>query len=167
MSHTPRLLQRLAYPTYFDDLVLAEAAANNLDPLLVFALIRQESLFDPAARSYAQAIGLMQIVPATGEWIALRLNWPDFAPEQLVRPYLNVRFGAWFLAQGLNAFQGDVFAALAAYNSGLAAPRRWLDAASGDPDLFVETIDYPQTLHYVQLIYQHYTLYRHIYQPDA
>lgn len=167
VGNAPLFLRRLAYPTYFDDLVLAEAAANNLDPLLVFALIRQESLFEPVARSYAQAIGLMQIIPSTGEWIALRLGWRDFAPEQLTRPYLNVRFGTWFLAQGLDSFQGDVFAALAAYNSGLTAPRRWLDAASGDPDLFVETIDYSQTLHYVQLIYQHHALYRQIYQPDS
>lgn len=167
IGDTPRLLQRLAYPTYFDDLVLAEAAANNLDPLLVFALIRQESLFEPDARSYAEAIGLMQIIPSTGEWIALRLGWRDFAPDQLVRPYLNVHFGTWFLAQGLNAFQGDVFAALAAYNSGMATLKRWLDAANGDPDLFVETIDYSQTLHYVQLIYQHHALYRQIYQPGS
>ena len=131
-----------------------------------FALIRQESLFESSARSYAQAIGLMQVIPSTGEWIAHRLDWPDFAPTHLTRPYLNVHFGTWYLAQGLNAFQGDLFAALAAYNSGLASPSRWLDAAGGDPDLFVETIDYSQTRHYVQLIYQQHALYRQIYQPQ-
>jgi soluble lytic murein transglycosylase len=144
---TPRFLQQLAYPIYFDDLVLAEAAANNLDPLLIFALIRQESLFEPGVRSYAQAIGLMQIIPSTGEWIALQMEWQDFVPAHLTRPYLNVHFGA-----------------LAAYNSGIAAPSRWLDVAGDDSDLFVETIDYSQTLHYVQLIYQHHAFYRRIYQ---
>jgi len=165
IGSVPRFLQQLSYPTYFDDLVLVEAAANHLDPLLIFALIRQESLFEPGVRSYAQAIGLMQIIPSTGEWIALRLGWKDFTPAHLMYPHLNVHFGTWFLVQGLNTFQGDIFAALAAYNSGIAAPGRWLDAAGGDPDLFVETIDYSQTLHYVQLIYQHHTLYRQIYQP--
>lgn len=160
----PHFLQRLAYPTFFDDLVLVEAAANNLDPLLVFALIRQESLFESGVQSYAQAIGLMQIIPSTGEWIALRLEWKDFDSTHLTRPYLNIHFGTWFLAQGLDTFRGDVFAALAAYNAGIAAPGRWLDAAGGDPDLFVETIDYSQTFHYVQLIYQHHALYRQIYQ---
>jgi soluble lytic murein transglycosylase len=164
ISHAPRFLQRLVYPIYFDDLVLAEAAANDLDPLLLFALIRQESLFEPGARSYAQAIGLMQIIPSTGEWIALRLAWEDFAPRYLVRPYLNVRFGTWFLAQGLNTFEGDVFAALAAYNSGVATPSRWLKGAGGDPDLFVEAIDYSETARYVRLIYQQHALYRQIYQ---
>lgn len=159
----PRFLQRLAYPVYFDDLVLKEAAANNLDPLLVFALIRQESLFAAGVSSYAQAIGLMQIIPPTGEWIALRLGWEDFVPAQLTRPHLNIHFGTWFLDQGLSAFHGDVFAALAGYNAGIGAPGRWLAAAGSDPDLFVETIDYSQTLHYVQLIYQHHTLYRRIY----
>lgn len=167
ISKAPRFLQRLVYPIYFDDLVLAEAAANGLDPLLVFALIRQESLFQPGVRSYAEAIGLMQIIPATGEWIALRLGWKDFAPEHLTRPHLNVHFGTWFLVQGLNTFQGDVFAALAAYNSGITAPSRWLDASGDDPDLFVETIDYSQTLHYVKLIYQYHALYRQIYQPGT
>jgi len=167
ISDAPYFLQRLAYPIYFDDLVLAEAAANDLDPLLIFALIRQESLFESSAQSYAQAMGLMQIVPSTGDWIALRLGWEDFAPEHLTRPYLNLHFGTWYLIQGLNAFQGDVFAALAAYNSGIAAPGRWLDASGDDPDVFVETIGYSQTMHYVQLIYQHHALYRHIYQTGS
>lgn len=164
IQDAPRFLQRLIYPTYFDDLLLTEAAARNIDPLLIFALIRQESLFEPDIQSYAQAIGLMQIVPSTGDWIALRLGWEDFAPHHLARPYLNIYFGTWFLAQGLDAFQGDVFAALAAYNAGLAASAQWFDVAGDDPDLFVETIEYSQTLHYVQLIYQHHALYRQIYQ---
>jgi soluble lytic murein transglycosylase len=165
MGSAPRFLQHLAYPTYFGDLVLVEAATHNLDPLLVFALIWQESLFEPGARSYAAAIGLMQIIPSTGEWIALRLRWDDFAPTHLTRPYLNVHFGTWYLVQALNVFQGDIFAALAAYNAGISAPSRWLNVAHGDPDLFMETIDYSQTLHYVQLIYLHHALYRQIYQP--
>jgi soluble lytic murein transglycosylase len=165
MGSAPRFLQHLAYPTYFEDVVLVEAATHNLDPLLVFALIWQESLFEPGARSYAAAIGLMQIIPSTGEWIALRLRWDDFSPTHLTQPYLNVRFGTWYLAQALNVFQGDIFAALAAYNAGISAPSRWLNVAHGDPDLFMETIDYSQTLHYVQLIYQHHALYRQIYQP--
>ncbi len=167
ITDAPHFLRRLAYPTYFDDLVLAEAAANNLDPLLVFALIRQESLFESGARSYAGAVGLMQIMPSTGDWIALRLGWEAFAPQHLTRPHLNIRFGTWFMAQALNAFRGDVFAALAAYNAGMAAPSRWLDVSGEDPDIFVETIEYAQTLHYVKLIYQHYALYRQIYQPDS
>jgi len=84
IENAPSLLQHLAYPTYFDDLVLVEAAAYNLDPLLVFALIRQESLFEPGARSYAAAVGLMQIIPSTGEGTSL----PPWQPTTLalVRP---------------------------------------------------------------------------------
>ncbi|MFZ5919106.1 MAG: tetratricopeptide repeat protein [Chloroflexota bacterium] len=162
----PHFLLRLIYPIYYADLVLAEAAESNLDPLLLFALMRQESLFSPDVASYAQAIGLMQIIPSTGEWIALRLRWQDFVAAHLTRPYLNIHFGAWFLAQALDTYQGNVFAALASYNAGMAAPARWLEGNGGDPDLFVETIDFSQTLHYVQLIYQHHTLYRQIYQSD-
>jgi soluble lytic murein transglycosylase len=164
ISDAPWLIQHLAYPIYFGDLVLSEAAAQNLDPLLVFALIRQESLFNSTVRSYAAAVGLMQIIPSTGEWIAFRLGWEGFTPDHLTRPYLNVHFGTWFLAQALDAFQGDVFAALAGYNAGLAAPGRWMEVADGDPDLFVETIDYSQTVNYIRLIYKHQALYRLIYQ---
>ena len=164
ISDAPWFIQYLAYPIYFGDLVLSETAARNLDPLLVFALIRQESLFNSRVRSYAAAVGLMQIIPSTGEWIAFRLGWEGFTPDQLTRPYLNVHFGTWFLAQALDAFRGDVFAALAGYNAGLAAPRRWMEVADGDPDLFVETIDYSQTVSYIRLIYEHQALYRLIYQ---
>ena len=94
----PRFLQELAYPTYFADLVEAEAEAQGLDPLLFYALIRQESLFEPGARSYAAAQGLMQIIPSTGEWIAQQLSWPDYQPAHVYRPYINVKFGIYYLA---------------------------------------------------------------------
>jgi soluble lytic murein transglycosylase len=164
VSEAPRFLQRLAYPLYFDDLVLAEAQANDLDPLLLFALIYQESLFEGWATSWAGAQGLTQVIPPTGEWIALQLRWPDYQAEHLYRPYLNVKFGAWYLARQLHDFENNLFAALAAYNGGPGNAARWLElVGSGDEDLFVESISKAETELYVKKVYEHYARYRALY----
>ncbi len=165
VSPVPRFLQRLAYPLYFDDLVLAEAQANGFDPLVLFALIHQESLFEGSATSWAGAQGLTQVIPATGEWIALQLRWQDYQAEHLYRPYLNVKFGAWYLARQLRDFGNSLFVALAAYNGGPGNARRWLElAGDGDEDLFVESISNAETQLYVKRVYEHYAMYRELYE---
>ena len=167
VSQAPRFLQRLVYPLYFDDLVLAEAEANGFDPLVLFALIHQESLFEGWATSWAGAQGLTQVIPPTGEWIALQLRWPDYQAEHLYRPYLNVKFGAWYLARQLRDFENNLFAALAAYNGGPGNAARWLElAGDGDNDLFVESISNAETRSYVEKVYEHYAMYRALYSTQ-
>ena len=163
VHEAPLFLQQLAYPVYFDDLVVEEAQANRLDPLLLFSLIRQESRFDGWATSTANAIGLTQIMPSTGEWIAYKLGFRGYRADYLHRPYLNVKFGAWYLARQLEDFEGDLFAALAAYNSGPNRARRWLEGTGGDDDLFVETIPMAEPRRYVKEVYEHYVMYRALY----
>jgi len=160
----PSFLQRLAYPIYFEELVIAEAQANALDPLLLFAVVRQESLFEPYAASWAGARGLTQIIPATGEWIAPHLGWPEYRPEDLDKPYVNVKFGAWYLAHQIQDF-GNVFAALAAYNAGPGNAIRWLSAEDeSDDDLFVEGITFAESRLYVKRIYEYYSTYNALYR---
>jgi soluble lytic murein transglycosylase len=160
----PSFLQRLAYPVYFEELVIAEAKANALDPLLLFAVIRQESLFEPYAASWAGARGLTQIVPATGEWIAPRLGWPEYRPDDLDKPYVNVKFGAWYLAYQIQDF-GNIFAALAAYNAGPGNAIRWLSAEDeSDDDLFVEGITFAESRLYVKRLYEYYFAYDALYR---
>jgi soluble lytic murein transglycosylase len=159
----PRLIQRLAFPTYFSELVLAECATYNLDPLLMFALIRQESVFDAEATSWAGAVGLTQVMPSTGEWIAEMMAWPGYSQEMLQRAYLNVKFGAWFLARIMEQNGGDVMASLAGYNGGPARAQGWQEQAGGDPDLFVEVIARDEPQRYVRLIYRHYDMYVRLY----
>ncbi len=165
-SSAPRYLMRLAYPTYYADLILDHAARNGLDPLLVFALVRQESRFDPVAGSRAGALGLMQIIPPTGEWVALQLGERGFRREDLLRPIVNVRFGAWYLARQMRDFGGDPLAALAAYNGGPGYARLWLSRMQEyDPDLFVETIPVAETQTYVKAVLAQFAVYRAVYQP--
>ncbi len=164
VRQAPVAVQRLAYPTYFDDLVQAEAQANDIDPLLLLALIRQESLFEPDATSYADARGLAQVIPATGDWIASRLPWPGYRTDDLYKPYVSVKFGAWYLAQQLDRFDGDVAVALAAYNGGPGNAAHWRERlALPDEDLFVEDITAAQSQLYVKQIYRHYAIYRELY----
>ncbi|MBN1936998.1 MAG: tetratricopeptide repeat protein [Anaerolineae bacterium] len=159
----PRLIQRLAFPTCFSDLVLSESGAYGIDPLLMFALIRQESVFDEQVTSWAGAIGLTQVIPTTGQWIAEMMPWPQYEQRLLSRPYVNVKFGAWFLSRILDQTDGDVMSALAGYNGGPANGVYWLEKSNGDPDLLVEIINYDEPQRYVREIYRHYDVYVYLY----
>ncbi len=159
----PAFLARMRYPTYFSDLILRYAEQYNLDPLFVFAIIEQESLFEGFATSTASAQGLMQIWPPTGEDIAARLNWPEYHVSDLQRPVVNVAFGTWLLRDELNRFDDDKYAVLAAYNAGSGRAMDWQQKSGGDPDLFVEIIDLSEPRVYVQSIFEHYAMYRAIY----
>jgi soluble lytic murein transglycosylase len=159
----PRLVQRLAYPAHYPDLVLAESASRDLDPLLLYALIWQESVFDAQVASWAGAVGLTQIMPSTGQWIAEMTAWPQYDETLLRRAYLNVKFGAWFLDRLLDQADGDVFTALAGYNGGPGLARGWQERSGGDPDLLVEIIPKTETQRYLRAIYRHYDMYHRLY----
>ncbi len=162
----PLLIGRLAYPIYYNDLILPLAEEYGFDPRLQFSLVRQESLYESFARSGAAAQGLSQVIPDTGAWIAEQLQWPDYENEDLYKPYVGLNFGAYYLSQQLKAFDGDVHAALAAYNAGPGNAARWHEVAGSDLDLFHDTIDFWETRTYVERIYAGYDIYTHLYQPQ-
>jgi len=163
----PLVVQHLAYPLAYADLLSAEAGARNLDPLLLAALIRQESLFEPAAESYAGARGLGQVMPATGEGIARSLAMTDFVLDDLYRPWVSVRFGAYYLSIQLHRFDNQILIALAAYNGGPGNTLRWLAAAGDDLDLFVEVITASQSRLYLQRVYEQYLTYERLYRTPG
>lgn len=159
----PGFIARLRYPTYYADLVIPNSAAYELDPLLVFSLIRQESLFEGFATSFAAAQGLMQIIPDTGEWIATQLGWPDYQNSDVYRPYVNVAFGTYYLRFVMDSLDGLPYAALAGYNGGPGNAAQWLSISGPDLDLFVQTITFDETRRYVRRIYEQYSVYRELY----
>jgi soluble lytic murein transglycosylase len=159
----PRFVARLAYPAYYRGLVEAAAAEFGIDPLLVLAMIRQESLFESFAESWAAAQGLMQIIPSTGEYIARQLDWPNYRNDDLYKPYVSVRFGTYYLAQQLAAFDAKPFVALSAYNGGPGNASRWYQIAPDSPDLYLEVITLSEPRRYIQRIYAHYHYYRALY----
>lgn len=159
----PPYLARMRYPAFYSDLVLPEAQARGIDPLLLFALIRQESLFDRYATAAAGEKGLTQVIPSTADYIARQLAWPNYQPTVLFRPYASVAFGAYYLWEQLNRFDFNPPVALAAYNAGPGNAAAWLETAGSDPDLFMEAIAFSGTRLYVQRIYEHYQVYRQLY----
>ena len=163
-ANAPPFLARLAYPLAYEELVLSEALDEDLPPLLLFALIRQESLFEGFATSTAYAHGLMQVIPSTGAAIAAQLGWPPgYESEDLYRPIVSLRFGAWYLARQRDAFGGRLDVALAAYNGGPGNASTWLAAAGDDPDLFLEMVTLGETRLYLQRVREHYAIYTRLY----
>jgi soluble lytic murein transglycosylase len=159
----PSYIARLRYPVYYKDLVLTYSEQYNLDPLLIFALIRQESLYQSFATSFAYAQGLMQIIPDTGLWVAQQLQWPNYQNSDLYRPYVNVAFGTFYLDWVLGVVDNYPYAALAGYNGGPGNAQHWLEISGPDIDRFVQTIDFEETQLYVTRIYEQYNIYRHLY----
>jgi len=155
---------RYCYPLGFWEIVDREAARRAIDPLLVVALIRQESLFDREARSSANAIGLMQILPATGERLAVESGSPSFSAEQLYDPARNISLGTAYLQTLGERYGGNQPRMLAAYNAGEAAVDKWQRRYPDvDDDEFVESISYRETRGYVKRVLQNRRLYGALY----
>jgi soluble lytic murein transglycosylase len=162
---SPMALMQM-YPRHYRTMIEAAAKEFNLDPYLLYAIVRQESLFEGDATSSASAHGLMQIIPSTGKEINDQLKWSsDYSARDLSRPYVNVRFGAYYLARMLKMFDGDVYAALAAYNAGASRAAAWRERAKNDPDLFLTEITLSEPLTYIERITENYAMYRMLYAP--
>lgn len=160
----PAYFNHLRYGLYYHDLIINEAEKYGLDPLFMFSVIRQESLFEGFVRSTAGAHGLMQIIPATGQQIATELNWPPlFDSEDLYRPLVSVRFGSYYLHKTRDMLGGNVYGGLAAYNAGPGNALVWNQLAGNDPDLLLEIIRFEETRNYIRYIYEIYSAYRSIY----
>lgn len=157
----PRLLRQLVYPTYFADLIVPYAETHKFDPALFFGLVRQESSFNPMSYSSAQARGLSQVIPATGQGIARALSVQDFQQDDLFKPYVSVRFGTYYLGSVLDSFDGNIFYALMGYNGGPGNARRW---EKPDLDAAVESITYAETHLYVRTVYDQYREYVDVYR---
>jgi soluble lytic murein transglycosylase len=160
----PKYFNHIRFGTYYRSLVVSLAQAQEFDPLLLFSLIRQESMFEGHISSSAGAIGLMQIMPATGQEIADQLGWPSgYDTSDLYLPAINVPLGIQYLARQRAYFGGNVTAALASYNAGAGNVANWLSLANNDNDLFVELIRYDETRNYVMQITEFLNIYQMIY----
>ncbi|HTW79003.1 MAG TPA: transglycosylase SLT domain-containing protein [Terracidiphilus sp.] len=149
----PLAYWHILYPEPYWDTIKAESAKNNLDPYLVASLIRQESEFDPSVISYANAYGLMQLIPVVGRAMAREEGLTHFQTFQLLDPETNIRLGTRYLRQMLDHFGGVEEYALAAYNAGDYRVADWQAAGPYHGiDEFVESIPFTQTREYVEAI---------------
>lgn len=160
----PAYFSHIRYGLYFSSLVSTEAGAKNLDPLFIYSVIRQESLFEGFADSNANARGLMQVIPSTGAQIASELGKPlDYTEDDLYRPYVSILFGTHYLAKNRTLFNGDLYATLAAYNGGPGNALEWKELSGDDPDLFVESVRFEESRTYIRHIYEMFVIYRRLY----
>ena len=146
---------RARYPLEYEQLVRSNARNHDLDPALVAAVIYAESRFDPNARSDAGAIGLMQLLPDTAEFIARKTGGKDFVVADLRDPEINVRYGTWLLGYLRDRYDGDLTATLAAYHAGPGNVDEWRRTGAG--------IAFPATASYVREVERMRDVYRKAY----
>ena len=171
LSHVPTeanaWLWAAAYPRPYDEAVRAATAERALPDDYLYAIMRQESAYDPNAVSYADAIGLLQLVPATARRIAENIGIRPFDRARIFEPETNIRLSAAYHASLLRAFGDQWPLAIAAYNAGGPRVRRWLSSIHDD-DLarFVERIPVDQTRNYLRRVISHIARYQYLRDPS-
>ncbi|NUQ75490.1 MAG: DNA recombination protein RmuC, partial [Polyangiaceae bacterium] len=155
------------YPRPYAEPVRALEEQYGLPKGILYALMRQESAFDPAAKSPADAVGLMQLIPPTATRVAAELSMP-YDPAALTSPEVSLKLGAHYFAKLLKMFQGSVTLASAAYNAGPKAVSHWLaTGADNDADLWVARIPYDETRNYVARVAGNLSRYQWLEGGDA
>ncbi|PPD24284.1 MAG: lytic murein transglycosylase [Methylomonas sp.] len=153
----------LRFPLYYTDKIQFQADKRELEPAIVFGLIRQESIFDSHAESAAGAKGLMQIMPGTGKHIAHQLKEKWHSQASLYDPDTNIRYGTYYFRELLDRFNGHFALATAAYNAGPGRVKEWLKDSSALPaDIWVATIPFKETRKYVSSVLTYAVIYQHL-----
>jgi soluble lytic murein transglycosylase len=152
------------FPYKYREYVDTYSAQYNLDPLFVLAVIKTESKFDEDAKSHKNAVGLMQITVATGEWAAKEMGYSTFSKENLYDEEYNIRMGCWYLRRLSDTFDGDLDLAVAAYNAGPTNVQSWLQnekySSNGKS---IDYIPFGETKKYVDKVNAYYHIYEYFY----
>ena len=154
---------RWVYPFPDRAIINREARLAGLDPRLVAAVIKVESNFNPVAVSQKGAIGLMQIMPKTAQWVAKTNNWP-LVTSQLFEPSSNIKIGTWYLGYLFRQFNGLTLT-IAAYNGGRSNVSQWQSQLSSRQGFDYNRIPFPETRQFVQRVLFAYQFYRWLYGP--
>ena len=166
-KRAPLEFWRLSYPRPYSDTVNSAAAEFNVDPLLIWAVMREESRYDPEAVSWVGARGLMQIMPTTQTGIAERLG-ENIPPGDAFTPQANIRMGASYLRLMTDYFKGDLELAIMAYNGGAASVESWLeDPRVSNRDDLLRWIGFGETREYLERVALSYRVYQELYAGGA
>lgn len=158
----------LRFPVTYISEVQNNASLQQLEPALVFGLMRQESMLDKNAQSPVGARGLMQIMPETGRQIAKKLNEPWRTASSLFEPDTNIKYGTFYYKQMLNRFNGNFALAAAAYNAGPNRVDKWLPSDKQMPaDIWIETIPFKETRKYVTSVLSYTLIYSQRLQQNT
>jgi soluble lytic murein transglycosylase len=164
-SGVPHRFWEILFPLNYWETIKSEAEKRQIDPYLMASIIRQETGFEPTTVSNADAIGIMQIMPAEAATIAANAGLPAPTREQLFDPKINIAIGVAEFSQKLATEHGNTTLAIAAYNAGEDAVGRWAaQTPLDDEDLFVESIPFAETRLYVKTVSRNRFEYRRIYE---
>lgn len=157
-----------AYPRPFPSTVLELTRQYNMNPYLLWALIIVESDMNPDAISRADAYGLMQVIPKTGDRVAWELGETSFGIHDLLDPHVAIRYGAWYMGELIHKFHNQESLGLASYNTGPHRVARWLDwrGSELDYDEFLETIPFPGAHNYHKRILRYAATYQMLYERE-
>ncbi len=158
------VLPGFIFPMKYKDLVIEKSVQHNVDPLLVFSIMKAESKFNPNAISRRGAKGLMQIMDKTGEWAAQEMQIPDFTKDQLFDPATNINIGCWYVAKLLSQYDGDIPTLLAAYNAGTGNVYKWRNNKDFSSDgVTLDYIPFGETRTYIEKVNMNLKFYRYLY----
>ncbi|GMA51596.1 transglycosylase [Alicyclobacillus contaminans] len=173
---TSNTFWRWMYPISYQSIIQSAAHTASVDPLLVASVIHVESKYKSEDVSHAGAIGLMQLMPDTAQWIAVQMqqSGTDLGygrgsqNQDLAQPELNIRLGSWYIHYLTEQFHGNQVAAVAAYNAGPKRVKQWLASGTWDGQLVsISRIPVGETRHFVDRVFYNYDLYKRIYGADA
>lgn len=157
-------LGKWIYPIRYDKDIALSAKAYKVDPVLIASIIRVETNFNPDKLSKKGAVGLMQLMPDTADWIVKKAGYAEETSQSLHRPDVNIEVGAWYLNSLYNQFNNNLYAVLVAYNAGPGNTRKWLDNGTWDGTLKnIGQIPFGETRHYVQRVLYYYDKYAKLY----
>lgn len=157
------VVQRLQYPMPYKDIVYQRARQFGVDPLLVTAVIREESKFMPNSKSAAGAQGVMQLMPDTAAWAAQQMGLKNYRADSLYQPEINITLGCWYLANLSKQFNNNLVLVLAAYNGGRGRVQDWLNSGQLNPHGQIDEIPITETRTYVKRVLQSYEKYKQLY----
>lgn len=150
----------LRFPMPFKQQVFNHADAKQLDPSVIYGVMRRESLFDPLAKSKVGALGLMQLMPSTARRVAKSLGLKRPRQSDILEIENNINLGTQYFKSVLNRFENNVSLAAAAYNAGPLNVKNWLPQEDDMPaDLWVETVPFKETRNYVQAVLAYATVF--------
>ena len=152
------------FPFPYQERIIKYAAREDINPLLTISVMRKESTFDPEINSVVGAVGLMQIVPPTADWVANQIDLPEYS---LTDPEDNIRIGTWYLTHNHHRYEDNSLYAVASYNAGTGNVNSWLERYdTKDLDRFVEQIPFAETKDYVEGVFGNYWNYLRLYNPE-
>lgn len=163
--HTDYAQKRFVYTWPYAAEIHKYSAQYRVDPFLAVAVIKNESGFKPDAESKTGALGLMQIMPETGAWIAKSTDFPNFKAKMLILPELNIKFGCWYLKELEEEFSSNEILMLAAYNAGRGTVKNWMKEYSWGFDFGdISAIPFDDTRNYVRKVLNDRDSYEHLYK---